>query len=257
MEKKIKLSIKNRWTGSIIFEYEKENNTIAETVKEYIRQEIEVKEKWRANLTRADLTRANLTRANLTDANLTDANLTDANLTDADLTDADLTRANLTDANLTRANLTRADLTRADLTDADLTDANLTRADLTRANLTRANLTDADLTAFKNDIWAILLRSNETAFLLKALKEGRVDGSVYEGECCCLVGTIAKSKGCYYKESEKLNGLIPDGSRPAERWFMQISKGKTPENSGVVKLTVEWVEEFMGLMEYQRNLKTK
>ena len=182
MEKKIKLSIKNRWTGSIIFEYEKENNTIAETVKEYIRQEIEVKEKWRANLTRADLT---------------------------------------------------------------------------RANLTRANLTDADLTAFKNDIWAILLRSNETAFLLKALKEGRVDGSVYEGECCCLVGTIAKSKGCYYKESEKLNGLIPDGSRPAERWFMQISKGKTPENSGVVKLTVEWVEEFMGLMEYQRNLKTK
>lgn len=48
---KIKLQIKNRFTGSIIFEYEKENNTIAETVKEYIRQEREVKNKYRADMT--------------------------------------------------------------------------------------------------------------------------------------------------------------------------------------------------------------
>lgn len=49
--KKIKLQIKNRFTGSIIFEYEKENNTIAETVKEYIRHEIEDNNKYRADLT--------------------------------------------------------------------------------------------------------------------------------------------------------------------------------------------------------------
>lgn len=29
----IKIQIKNRFTGSIIFEYEKENNNISETVK--------------------------------------------------------------------------------------------------------------------------------------------------------------------------------------------------------------------------------
>lgn len=37
----IKIQIKDRFTGSIIFEYEKEKNTIFETVKEFIRKEIE------------------------------------------------------------------------------------------------------------------------------------------------------------------------------------------------------------------------
>lgn len=53
----IKIEIKNRWTGSIIFSWECEKNTIAKTVKEYIRQEIYVKEKYRANLTDANLLR--------------------------------------------------------------------------------------------------------------------------------------------------------------------------------------------------------
>ncbi len=34
---KTKMKIKNIW-GSVIFEYEKENNTFSETVKEYIRK---------------------------------------------------------------------------------------------------------------------------------------------------------------------------------------------------------------------------
>lgn len=38
---KIKLAIKNRWTGSIIFEYEKEDNTLKDTIAEYIRQATE------------------------------------------------------------------------------------------------------------------------------------------------------------------------------------------------------------------------
>ncbi len=151
-------------------------------------------------------------------------------------------------ADLTRANLTYANLTRANLTYANLTYANLTYANLTRADLTDANLTRADLTVFKNDIWAVLIRSNEVAYLKKALIEGKVDGSVYEGDCCCLVGTIANSKGCSYKESALMNGLIPDSSRPAERWFLQIGKGMTPETSGVVKLTLEWISEFEELL---------
>jgi len=72
---KLKIEIKNRWTGNVIFEFETENNTIAKTVAEYIRQETEAG-KYRADLTDADLTDANLTRANLTYANLTDADLT-------------------------------------------------------------------------------------------------------------------------------------------------------------------------------------
>ena len=34
---KIKIQIKNRWTGSILFEYEKENNTIKDTLTEAVK----------------------------------------------------------------------------------------------------------------------------------------------------------------------------------------------------------------------------
>jgi len=232
----------------------------------------------RADLRGADLTRANLTDANLTDANLTDADLRGANLrganltradlrganltradlrgadlTDADLTDADLTRANLTDANLTDANLTDANLTDADLrganlTRADLRGANLTRADLRGANLTRAdlrgaNLTDANLNVIKHDLWSILLPAQaEIDGLVNALNEGRVDGSTYQGECACLVGTIANVRGVMY---DQLVTVKPDAERPAERWFLGIREGDTPENSAIAKLTMEWIEEFL------------
>ena len=250
---KIKLSIKNRWTGEILFEYEKENNTIKDTVLAAIEARANLTDAnlTDANLTDADLTDADLTRANLTDANLTDANLTRANLTRANLTDANLTRANLTradltdadltDANLTRANLTRANLTDADLTDANLTDANLTDADLTDADLTDANLTRADLLRFKSDLWRVLLMNqNEIPGLKKALIEGKIDGTKYEGDCACLKGTIANVKGCTTYDA----GLIRNVSEPSEQWFLQIKEGQTPENSSVVKKTIEWIEEF-------------
>jgi hypothetical protein len=67
---KIKISIKNRYTGSIIFEYEKEDNTIKETVLEAI--------KYGANLSGAYLSRAYLSRAYLSRAYLSRANLSGA-----------------------------------------------------------------------------------------------------------------------------------------------------------------------------------
>lgn len=33
---KIKFEIKNKWTGSILFEYEKENNTLKDTVEQAV-----------------------------------------------------------------------------------------------------------------------------------------------------------------------------------------------------------------------------
>ena len=52
MSKEIKISIKNRWTGSIIFEYSSVDNTLAKTVAEAL--------KGGANLYAADLRGANL-----------------------------------------------------------------------------------------------------------------------------------------------------------------------------------------------------
>ena len=110
--KQIKIEIRNRWTGSVVFEYTKEGNTITETVLDAIRRG-------------ADLRGADLRGADLRDANLRDANLRDANLCDADLCDA----------NLCGANLCGADLYGADLCDANLRDANLRGANLRGANL--------------------------------------------------------------------------------------------------------------------------
>lgn len=62
MSKEIKISIKNRWTDSILFEYSSVDNTLAKTVLEALKGE-------------ADLREANLRGANLYGANLYGANL--------------------------------------------------------------------------------------------------------------------------------------------------------------------------------------
>ena len=95
MSKEIKISIKNRWTGSIIFEYSSVDNTLAKTVLEALKGE-------------ANLCEANLCGANLCEANLRGANLCGANLCGADLREANLRGANLCGANLCGANLREA-----------------------------------------------------------------------------------------------------------------------------------------------------
>ena len=100
--KQIKIEIRNRWTGSVVFEYTKEGNTITETVLDAIRRGADLRG---ANLYGADLSGANLSGANLCDADLCDANLCGANLRDANLCGADLRGANLYGANLCGADL--------------------------------------------------------------------------------------------------------------------------------------------------------
>ena len=150
-----KIEIK-KISGDVIFAYEKESNTIKDTVMEAIKNGADLTganlkgadltgaDLIGEDLTGADLCCADLMGANLCCADLTDADLTGADLTGADLTGADLRRAELYDAELIRAKFRRADLRRANLTDANLTGADLTGADLTGADLHDANLTDAD-----------------------------------------------------------------------------------------------------------------
>ena len=125
MSKQIKIEIKNRWTGNILFEYLSENNTIKKTVSEAIKSE------------------ANLRRANLRGADLCGADLRGADLCGADLCGADLRRANLRRANLCGADLYGADLCGADLCGANLCGANLCGANLCGADLCGANLCGA------------------------------------------------------------------------------------------------------------------
>ena len=140
--KQIKIEIRNRWTGSVVFEYTKEGNTITETVLDAIRRGADL---YGANLYDANLCGADLHGSNLRCANLYGANLRGSNLSDADLRGADLCGANLRDADLRDADLYGADLRGADLRDADLCGAYLCGAALCGADLCGANLRDANL----------------------------------------------------------------------------------------------------------------
>ena len=120
-------------------------------------------------------------------------------------------------------------------------------ANLTRADLTEAYLAGANLRVIKHDLWGVLLHAlPEVQGLRDALVAGKVNGNVYKGECACLCGTIANLRHVTYEE---LPGIKPDSSSPAERWFMGISEGDTPETNQVSKLTVEWIDEFMSLIK--------
>ena len=154
--------------------------------------------------------------------------------------------ANLRSANLRSADLCSADLRDADLRDADLRDANLCDADLSDADLSGANLRGANLRSFKADFWAILTTARkEIPGLITAMREGRIDGSTYSGECACLVGTIANVRHV------SANTLEQDSSRPAEQWFLMIKKGDKPgdDSSGgfALQQALEWAEEYCAL----------
>ena len=133
---KTKIEIKSVF-GNVLFSYEKEDNTIKETVEEAVSRG--------ARLVGANLVGANLVGANLEGANLEGANLEGANLEGANLYGANLRGASLRGANLEGANLGDASLGDASLYCARLVGANLRGARLVGANLEGASLRGANL----------------------------------------------------------------------------------------------------------------
>jgi hypothetical protein len=222
-----------------------------------------------ANLRSADLRSANLRGADLRSANLRSADLRSADLVGADLRSANLRSANLVGADLRSANLRSADLRSADLVGADLRSAHLRSANLVGADLRSANLRSADLRSAnlvgaetdllleetKKDLFLVLdCAPAEVPALLEKLREGKVDGSVYEGECSCLVGTLATARGCKFNA---IPGLAPNGERPAERFFLRITTGHKPEFSHDAALADAWITEWILRRSLAELAKTK
>ena len=105
----------------------------------------------------------------------------------------------------------------------------------------------------RSDFLSEVLRlPNELEFLRDAIKEGRINGSTYEGECSCLAGTLADAKGItQYDGTDITNGLTfhVDSSSPRERFFLSITTGDTPETNGASKLALEWTEEAIAIRD--------
>jgi hypothetical protein len=151
-------------------------------------------------------------------------------------------------ANLRYADLRGANLRGADLKGADLESANLRGADLKGANLRFANLTNAK--NWENTEWARQCKQQlryilsylkpEIPNLITKIKEGKIDGTQYQGECCCLIGSLGNDKAC---------NVIPNYNKGlhnhAEQLFYQIREGDTPENNEFAKLALEICEEFV------------
>ncbi len=157
-----------------------------------------------------------------------------------------VSNSNLRNSDLSGSDLSGSNLRNSDLSGSDLSGSNLRNSDLSGSNLSGSDLSGSNLINQKNDFWAILLHATkEISGLRLALVEGRVDGSTYEGKCACLVGTIGNVRGVNYKDI----GVKPDSSRPAERWFLGIKKGDTPETNQISRITVDWLDEFVGLLE--------
>jgi uncharacterized protein YjbI with pentapeptide repeats len=95
----------------------------------------------------------------------------------------------------------------------------------------------------RNDFRQIISTAHaEIPALIAALRAGKVNGSTYSGECACLVGTIANARGV------DVYTLPTNSSRPAERWFLMISKGDTPGNNSPGAIAagkaIEWALEY-------------
>ena len=130
---------------------------------------------------------------------------------------------------------------------SDLRDSDLSGSDLSGSDLSGSDLRGSDLTPIRDDIWAILSSApKEVSGLISAIKEGRIDGSSYIGTCACLVGTIANIR---VVDKNSILGLSPNPSRPAERFFLAINEGDTPETNQFSKLALEWCEDWLNRMK--------
>ena len=152
-------------------------------------------------------------------------------------------KLSLDGASLDGARLDGARLDGASLVGASLDGARLDGARLVGARLDGARLDGASLRSIKADFFLVLLGARaEVPALLSALREGRVDGSTYTGECACLVGTIANVRKVAVETLER------DVSRPAERWFTGIRRGDTPATNQLAKIAEGWIVEFLDIM---------
>jgi uncharacterized protein YjbI with pentapeptide repeats len=131
----MKILITNRLDGSIIFEYECENNCIKTTLEEAVRREIKI---MYADFSNCDLSGANLSGA-VIHSEMVNTNLKGANLTNAKLL------SNLSGANLEGVNLQNATLMGCDFSSANLSNANLKMTVLSFNNLYKTNFSGAQL----------------------------------------------------------------------------------------------------------------
>jgi uncharacterized protein YjbI with pentapeptide repeats len=256
---KVKLQIKSI-LGKILFEYEKENNTIKETVVEFLKENAGkiIRE---ANLSDMDLSGVSFDNSRFYNSRFDNSRFDNSSFDNSRFDNSRFDNSSFDNSRFYNSRFdnsgfynsrfdnsrfynSRFDNSRFDNSSFDNSRFDNSSFDNSSFDSVSAEsaLKTGALESVKNDFFGRMLRQkNEVPFLKQAIIDGKINGSQYEGDCCCFVGTIAKAAHCNYKELPKLK---PDSDSPTEKWFMALRPGYTPANNSVAKITFDWIEEF-------------
>jgi hypothetical protein len=112
-----------------------------------------------------------------------------------------------------------------------------------------------DLAAVKEDFLSVVSKlPGEVPYLRLALIEGRIDGSVYYGECACLKGTLARKAAGFTFNTVNwavlyivcaLGMRCSVADSQAEQFFYHITKGDTPATNPYSAVVLDWLDEFL------------
>jgi hypothetical protein len=146
----LRIEIRSRFGGRVLFAHEKENNSVKATLEAGIRAGVDfygadLSNAWlyRAELSCARLPCALLSGSNISWANLIGANLSGSDLTDVDLSYTDMSAADMSKTKLINTNMEGATLDGACLDNANAAMANFDRAELNGASFRWANMDGA------------------------------------------------------------------------------------------------------------------
>lgn len=138
------------------------------------------------------------------------------------------------------ADLSGADLRVANLSGANLSDANLRGHDEKTLPIQYINLCSRDM------LFVFQRLKHELPYLREKLIEGKVNGSQYEGECACLIGSLGKGKmDCVRKVVSAIPYYDMGTHNYGEQWFLAIKEGDTPKNSFFVKHAVKLIDSVL------------
>ncbi len=121
------IEIKNRFTGTVIFSHEAENNTMKLTVEAAVKSQVYLRN-------------SNLSGSYLRNSNLSGSNLSNSDLRNSDLSNSNLRNSDLSDSNLRGSNLRGSDLSNSDLSNSDLRGSNLRGSNLSNSYLSNSYL---------------------------------------------------------------------------------------------------------------------
>lgn len=107
--------------------------------------------------------------------------------------------------------------------------------------------------AIQFDVYRLFSRApDEVMGLYNLLNAGKIDGSIYNGECACLVGSLVNLKLGVAPRGRRDNrtvlaakGLGGSVYAPAESFTLAIHEGDTPLNSWPARQLRHWIQEWI------------